>query len=171
MITITFILVAGAVRFLSLGVSIRNERRLKAEGAVEHGAGTSALLAAVHVVYYLAAYAEGLVRMPPVDWVTLAGMAVWGFSICALFWVIGVLGRFWTVKLIVAKDHALTENRLFRWLRHPNYFLNILPELVGLALVLHAWWTLAIGFPVYVVILAMRIRQEERVMAETFENY
>ncbi len=171
MITVIFILVAAAVRFLSLGISIRNERRLKAEGAVEYGAGTSALLAAAHIAYYLAAYAEGLVRMPPVDGVTLAGLAIWGFSICALFWVIGVLGRLWTVKLIVAEDHVLTENRLFRWLRHPNYFLNMLPELVGLALVLHAWWTLAIGFPVYVVILGLRIRQEERVMTGAFAAY
>ena len=109
--------------------------------------------------------------MPPVDGVTLVGMAIWGFSICALFWVIGVLGRLWTVKLIVAEDHVLTENRLFRWLRHPNYFLNIIPELIGFALVLNAWVTLTIGLPIYLMILARRIRQEEQIMSRTFSEY
>src|SRR5437870_13907816 len=35
-------------------------------------------------------------------------------------------------KLLIASDHTLNQSGLFRWVRHPNYFLNILPELVGL---------------------------------------
>ena len=37
--------------------------------------------------------------------------------------VIRSLGRFWTVKLLLASDHVLVTNPLFRWVRHPNYFL------------------------------------------------
>ena len=53
-------------------------------------------------------------------------------------------------------------------MRHPNYFLNILPELVGFALVLHAYYTLIIGLPFYLIPLIIRIRQEESAMRAKF---
>jgi isoprenylcysteine carboxyl methyltransferase (ICMT) family protein YpbQ len=37
------------------------------------------------------------------------------------------LHRLWTVKLLIASDHVLNQSALFRWVRHPNYFLNIRP--------------------------------------------
>ena len=168
---IWFILLAIAVRLATLAVSIRNEARMKAEGAHEYGARTTRTLAAEHVAFYLAAIAEGLLGQSGFDTATLAGLCLYAFAIAALFWVIAVLGRFWTVKLILATDHALVTNRVFRGLRHPNYFLNIIPELVGLALVMHAWITLAVGLPVYLVVLAIRIRQEEDIMRFRFAGY
>jgi isoprenylcysteine carboxyl methyltransferase (ICMT) family protein YpbQ len=75
------------------------------------------------------------------------------------------------VKLIVARDHELVTHPLFRHVRHPNYYLNILPELVGFALALHAFATLLVGLPLYLVVLTMRIREEERVMTERFADY
>ena len=88
-----------------------------------------------------------------------------------LFVVIGLLGRWWTVKLIVAREHELVAHPMFRWVRHPNYYLNILPELTGLALALHAFCAMVIGLPCYVLILAIRIRLEECVMKERFAEY
>ncbi|SME96725.1 Uncharacterized protein YpbQ, isoprenylcysteine carboxyl methyltransferase (ICMT) family [Tistlia consotensis] len=166
-----FIAAAVAFRVATLAVSIRHERALKRAGAEEHGAGTSALLAAAHVAFYLAAIAEGLWRAAPFDAVSLAGLLLYGFGAVLLLVVIRLLGRFWTVKLIVAPDHRLVEHPLFRRVRHPNYFLNILPELAGFALALHAWATLAVGLPLYLVPLVLRIRQEERVMQARFEGY
>lgn len=60
---------------------------------------------------------------------------------------------------------------LFRFVRHPNYYLNIIPELIGFALTLHAFWTLAIGLPLYLVPLVIRIRQEEGTMRAHFPEY
>jgi isoprenylcysteine carboxyl methyltransferase (ICMT) family protein YpbQ len=85
--------------------------------------------------------------------------------------VIRILGRQWTVKLLVASDHTLVTHPLFRVVRHPNYFLNILPELIGLALALHAFWTLGIGLLLYLIPLARRIREEEKVMRSKFPTY
>lgn len=168
---IAFVFLAAFLRFAALFVSIRNEKRMKADGAVEYHAGTSALLAATHIVFYLAAIGEGFWRDAPVTGLTYLGLAIYALAMVALVWVLKVLGRFWTVKIIVARDHVLVTNRLFRALRHPNYYLNIIPELIGFALALHAFTTLAIGLPVYLVILFLRIRQEERVLREAFSSY
>src|SRR5262249_62436732 len=52
-----------------------------------------------------------------------------------------------------------------------NYFLNIIPELVGLALIMGAWIILVIGLPLYLLVLRKRIVQEEQVMREHFPHY
>lgn len=166
-----FVCIAVALRLATLAVSIRNEKRLRRNGAIEFGAATTRLLAGAHVVFYLAAIAEGYVWPAPVSWISVTGMVVYALSMGMLFWVIATLGRFWTVKVFLASDHQLNGNWLFRRVRHPNYFLNIVPELIGFALALQAWWTLVIGLPVYALILNRRIREEEDAMRERFPQY
>lgn len=174
---IAFCVVAVLLRFTTLVISVRHERALKADGAVEIGAGNSTLLALTHVLYYVAAIAEsswhGAIHdgAAVYDGITWAGLALYAFGMVMLLLVIRILGRFWTVKLLIARDHELVTHPLFRGVRHPNYFLNILPELVGFALALHAWWTLVIGLILYAVPLTIRIRQEETAMAAKFERY
>jgi isoprenylcysteine carboxyl methyltransferase (ICMT) family protein YpbQ len=74
-------------------------------------------------------------------------------------------------EAIIARDHELVGHPLFRWIRHPNYYLNILPELTGFALAMHAFGTLLVGLPRYLLVLAMRVRLEEKVMKERFAEY
>ena len=169
---VAFAILAVVFRLATLFVSIRNERRLKAQGAVEIGATNSLALALAHTAYYLAAIVEstrsgGFV----LDATTVAGLAIYLFGAVMLIVVIRSLGRLWTVKLLIASDHVLVTNRLFRWVRHPNYYLNILPELIGFALALHAYGTLLIGLTLYLIPLIIRIRQEEAAMRARFTTY
>jgi isoprenylcysteine carboxyl methyltransferase (ICMT) family protein YpbQ len=166
-----FIVLAFVYRFAMLAVSIRNEKALRQSGAIEHGAGNSKALAIAHIGFYVAASIEGIERSAPFDAVSAIGLAIYLFGAIMLFVVSRLLGRLWTVKLIIARDHELVTHPLFRTVRHPNYFLNILPELIGYALSLHAYATLLIGIPIYLVPLTIRIRQEERVMREVFAAY
>jgi isoprenylcysteine carboxyl methyltransferase (ICMT) family protein YpbQ len=169
---IAFVCFAVLLRLASLAVSIRNERRLKAQGAVEIGAANSMAIAVMHTACYLAAIAEGFLwGRQAFDATALAGLAIYAFAMVMLIVVIRTLGRFWTVKLLIAPDQVLVTNALFRKVRHPNYFLNILPELVGFALVLHAYYTLIIGLPLYLIPLIIRIRQEESAMRAKFAAY
>ena len=171
MFLILFLAVAAMLRAGSLAISVRNEARLRAAGGIEHHATTTKMLAVAHVAFYVLGFIEGIWRAPALDWIALVGTALYAGSMLALVWVICQLGRVWTVKLIIAKDHELVTAPLFARLRHPNYFLNILPELLGYALVMHAWYTLVIGLPLYALILRRRISQEERIMRAHFAGY
>lgn len=168
---VIFAVLAVAIRLATLVISLRNEKAMKAAGAVELGAQNSGILAGCHILFYLAAIGEGLWRGDAPDAVTWIGLALYVFGIAVLFLVIRLLGRFWTVKLILARDHVLVTHPLFRQVRHPNYYLNLLPELVGLALTFHAFGTLLIGLPLYAIPLFIRIRQEEAAMKRRFEAY
>jgi isoprenylcysteine carboxyl methyltransferase (ICMT) family protein YpbQ len=162
---------AALLRVGSVAVSKRNEKALKARGAREYGRSTSRLLAAAHTLFYGGALLEGLWRRTqPSPWTTV-GLLLYGLAILALVLVWHELKGFWTVKLLIASDHRLNQSTLFRWVRHPNYFLNIIPELVGLALIMGAWIVLVIGLPLYLLVLRKRIVQEEQVMHEHFPHY
>ena len=156
--------VAVVLRLSSLALSIRNEQALKAQGAREYGQRTSRLLALAHTLFYLGTLAEGLWRgTQPTSWTTV-GLILYSLSVLAFVLVWRALHRLWTVKLLIASDHVLNQSALFRWVRHPNYFLNILPELCGLALIMGAWIVLVLGLPCYLLVLRVRIKQEEEVM-------
>lgn len=166
-----FLIVAFALRLAWLAHSIRNERALKRAGAIEHGARTSAMLALVHPAFYVAAPIEGALRGWPFGAVSGLGMLIYAFGIAWLAIVTTLLGRLWTVKLIIARDHRLVTHPVFRLVRHPNYYLAILPELVGYATAFQAWATLVIGLAIYAVPLGLRIRQEEAAMRDRFPEY
>ncbi|EHZ19985.1 isoprenylcysteine carboxyl methyltransferase family protein [Streptococcus pneumoniae GA13723] len=83
-----------------------------------------------------------------------------------LMLVIHLLGDIWTVKLMLVNNHKYVDHILFRTVKHPNYFLNILPELIGLTLLSHAYVTFVLVFPVYAVILYRRIAEEEKLLHE-----
>jgi isoprenylcysteine carboxyl methyltransferase (ICMT) family protein YpbQ len=166
-----FIIVAISFRLFMLTVSVRHEMRLRAEGAVEFGVGNSRALALAHIAFYVAASTEGILSFSSFDALNLFGLGIYFFGAGMLLFVVRLLGPLWTVKLFIARNHVLVRHPLFRHIRHPNYYLNIVPELIGYALALHAPITLIVGLPIYALPLVIRIRQEERVMRDQFATY
>jgi isoprenylcysteine carboxyl methyltransferase (ICMT) family protein YpbQ len=166
-----FVVVAIVFRLATLGISVRNEKRMKAEGAREFGRANSLALGILHTAIYVAAIGEGWWRGAQMDAVCVVGVVLYGIGAVGLVVVIRTLGKFWSLKLLIAKDHVLITHPLFRVMRHPNYFVGILPELVGFCIALHAWITLVIGLPIYMVSLGLRIRLEQQVMRQEFAAY
>lgn len=163
-----------AIRLGSLYLSKTNEKRLKRLGAIEYGKRNSMALITAHIIFYSAVIAEGVERSSfLIDEVSFIGLAIYAFSIVILYYVIYSIRHVWTMKLIIAPTpiHRINKSFLFKYIKHPNYFLNIIPELIGFALVFHAWTTLFIGLPLYLIPLIIRIRQEERIMNQQFPEY
>lgn len=154
------------MRIGTLIFSIQNEKRLKKDGAIEYGKVNSTLMALLHFIFYVTAFIEALQKGFIIDTLFTAGAGMFLFSFAVLLVVIRSLKDVWTVKLLIAKKHIINKNFLFRYVRHPNYFLNIIPELIGIGLMCKAWFCMTYLFPVYVVILIIRIVQEENVMRE-----
>ncbi|WP_101776073.1 isoprenylcysteine carboxyl methyltransferase family protein [Pasteurella oralis] len=168
-INLTFILIL-AIRFYSLSISIRNEKALIAKGAIQYGKRNSTILSMVHVLFYLAAISEANYNGITLNTVSQIGLAILIFAIVMLFYVIHELKEIWTVKIYILPEHKINRSFLFKYVRHPNYFLNIIPELIGLCLFCQAKYTAIIGLPIYLVILAIRIKQEESAMTHLFKT-
>lgn len=167
MITILFCLFF-IIRLFSLKISIKNEKNLIAKGAVQYGKRNSILLSIIHILFYFSALFEANYYGYLFDSISFIGVILVVFGLLALFWVIHQLGEIWTVKLYILPNHQLNTSKLFKYIRHPNYFLNIIPELIGIVLLCHAWKTFCFIFPIYLLILGVRIYQEEKAMQPLF---
>jgi len=162
-------------RFATMIISGKNEKMLAKLGAVEFGKVNSKLLVVAHFGFYIACLTEGILNGNAFnnDGLTRIGLLLYIFSIIVLYIVIYSIKHIWTVKLIIAPKayHTINKGYLFKFIKHPNYFLNIIPELIGTALVFHSFLTLFIGLPIYLIPLVIRILQEEKVMKQHFQNY
>lgn len=83
-----------------------------------------------------------------------------------LYVVVHLLDGIWTVKLMIAKNHQFNNHWLFEKVKHPNYFLNIVPELIGLGLICHSFITCIIVFPFYAVVMYIRIKEENMLIEQ-----
>jgi len=162
---------ALGVRLVSLFVSLRNERQLKKAGAVEYGKVNSMILTLSHIAFYLLCLWEGVQNHRYVNQLSLFGAGLFCFSMLMLYLVIRTLGDVWTIKLIIANNHPVNKSALFRYIRHPNYFLNVIPELVSIAMICQAWTVLMIGLPLYLIPLGIRIYQEETIMKRYVKGF
>jgi len=160
-----------AIRLGTVALSKRHEQTLKAQGAIEYDPRTSQILALAHFTFYGSGFAEALLSPVEVDALSIFGIALWLASMGVLWSIIRTLGPLWTVKIIIAPHHELKQTGFFSFVRHPNYFLNIIPELIGYACALHCWYTVCFGLPLYMLILAKRIRVEEQIMRNAFPAY
>lgn len=168
---IIFMVSAFTLRILSLFVSIKHEKALKKNGGVEYGKGISISLAVLHTVFYLVSFYVGWMKRGEVNNLMSYGLVLYIFSIIMLFAVMKALGKLWSVKLIIAKEHVLIDSLIFKYFKHPNYFLNIVPELIGLTMIMNSWNVFIVLFPIYMINLFMRIKLEERVMKDRFPKY
>lgn len=162
-IILTFV-VFFTLRLLSLAYSVRNEKRLQKQGAVQYGKFNSLLLTLAHIAFYFGALYEANATSTTFNNISATGAGIMAFAYTMLFYVIYKLRDVWTLKVYIVPNHRIERSFLFRTVRHPNYFLNILPELFGVALLCNAWTTLCIGYPLYCILLLIRIRQEETAM-------
>jgi protein-S-isoprenylcysteine O-methyltransferase Ste14 len=77
------------------------------------------------------------------------------------------VGTNWSITLAVRENHQLVTHGLYRWVRHPMY-LALLVYSLGQALALPNW----LAGPSYgvamVLLIALRLGPEERMMLEAF---
>jgi len=93
--------------------------------------------------------------------------------VCAVFglWLFyrshADLGTNWSITLEVREGHRLITEGVYRRLRHPMYSALVLYS-VGQALVIPNWVAGPSNLLAFAVLLALRIRAEERMMDERF---
>jgi methyltransferase len=147
-----------------LVIARRNTQRLIARGAVEIAAGHYPLVVAVHAGWLISLWLFG--RDQPVNAIALAAyLLLQGLR----GWVFWTLGARWTTRIIVIPGETLVSAGPYRYLSHPNYAV-VTGEIAVLPLVLYLPWLAAIFTVLNAVMLAIRIRAENRALAALRET-
>lgn len=128
-------------RLFELWWAKENATRLMASGGVEYGRSHLPLMILFHAawlaVLWLLAYDH------PVEPVFLALFVVLQM---ARFWVLGTLGRRWTIRVIIVPGERIVPQGPYRFLRHPNYAV-VTGEIAVVPL--------ALGLPTYALVFSI----------------
>jgi len=143
-------------RLAELVFADRNTRRLKARGAIEHGAGHYPLIVAVHAAWLLTLWFLASDRAPDPFW-----LALYVLLQVARLWVLSTLGPRWTTRIIVLPGEDLVKEGPYRFLNHPNYWV-VAGEIAVLPLVFGLPWVALIFTILNAAVLTIRIREENR---------
>jgi methyltransferase len=147
-------------RLIELVWARSNTARLRRRGAVEADAGAYPFYVLLHAGW-LASLAIFVPAATPPDWLLLGVFALLQLG---RIWVIASLGRYWTTRIINLPDAPLVRIGPYRYVRHPNYLL-VIAEIAVLPLAFGAAAIAAIFSALNLVLIARRIRIENRVLA------
>jgi methyltransferase len=147
-------------RLAELAWSSRNEGRLRARGAYEAGAAHYPFMIALHALWlgglWLLAWPQ------PANWYLVAAYAAVQI---ARIWVLASLGERWTTRVIVLRGAPLVASGPYRFFRHPNYIVVAI-EIALLPAAFALWLYAAVFSVANALLLAVRIRAEERALAK-----
>ena len=152
-------------RLLELRLSRRHERILHARGAVERGRGHYPLMVGLHVLWLLSTLVEGILRGPdlPVYWPI--PLALFLLAQPLRYWAIFSLGEYWNTRILVVPGTTLVRRGPYRYFPHPNYVV-VAVEVASFPLIFGAWITALVFSTLNAALLFLRIREENRALAE-----
>jgi methyltransferase len=140
--------------------SRRNERRLRARGAIEPADDVYRWMRPVYPGMFLAMAAEGVWRGPGSAWLLALGVTAFLAAKVLKWSAIVSLGELWSFRVLVLPGVPLVRTGPYRYLRHPNY-LALVGEILGAALMWRAWVTGLLSAIVFGALLRRRIAAEE----------
>ncbi len=163
---LAFLALVAAERGIELAVSRRNAARALARGGIEVGERHFAAMRLLHGIFLVACAAEVVWLRRPFIPALGVPMLVLVLAAQALrWWAVATLGSRWNVRVIVVPGEPAIATGPYRWLRHPNY-LAVVVEGFALPLVHGAWLTAVVFSALDAWLLAIRIRAEERALAD-----
>lgn len=95
------------------------------------------------------------------------GASLFAAGTALRWWSIVHLGRFFSVDVAIASDHTVVETGPYRVVRHPSY-TGLLLQCAGLGVVLGTALSLSVILVPTFLVLAHRIRVEEKVLLANF---
>src|SRR5262245_49622947 len=110
-------------------------------------------------------FAEYSLRAGPL----VAGVACFVIGLWLFYRSHADLGTNWSITLEVRDGHRLITQGVYRRVRHPMYSALLLYS-IGLALVIPNWVGSLSNLIAFVILLALRVGPEERMMARQFGN-
>src|SRR5215212_8570415 len=159
-------IVAAAVIPAMLGEaarSRRNERILRARGAIEASGDVYRWMQIAYPASFVAIIAEAAWRRNPAGASLAAGAALFVLAKALKYAAIAALGERWTFRVLVLPGEPLVSSGPYRFIRHPNY-VGVAGELIGVALMAASPIAGVISFVTFGGMMLARIGVEERAL-------
>ncbi|WP_088044095.1 isoprenylcysteine carboxyl methyltransferase family protein [Bacillus sp. EAC] len=155
-------------RLFELKIAKNNEKKLKMRGAIELGQAHYKYFIILHSTFFISIVVENYF----IEYVKLS-FFTFLFSLflilqLARVWVISTLGERWNTKIIVLPNEKLINKGLYKYIKHPNYLIVTL-ELIIIPIMFHAYITTVIFSISNLILLKVRIREENKALLQSIE--
>ena len=127
-----FLIMAGEA-----ALSAFNERRLRAQGAIEPAGDVINIMRWTYPLSFIAMGVEGALTGPAPREVMMYGLALFGVAKALKLWAISSLGSRWSFRVLVLPGAPLVTAGPYRFVSHPNY-LAVAGEIASVALIVWA---------------------------------
>ena len=160
MIATTALVVVMLGMLAELQLSTRNERVLRARGAIEPPDPVYPTMRWAYPAVFVAMAAEGVLYSAVPTTVLISGIVVFVLGKVIKIWAIATLGGRWTYKVLVLPGVPLVTGGPYALVSHPNY-VGVVGELLGMALITGARVTGPLGIVFFSWLLIRRVRAED----------
>ncbi|MCW5980184.1 MAG: hypothetical protein KIT09_19025 [Bryobacteraceae bacterium] len=157
-------------RVVELAICRRNRAKLRARGGIEYGQGHYPAMVAIHVGFYASLILE-------YHFVSRGWDPFWPFWLAVLVgaellrvWVMASLGPYWSTRIVLVPGARLVATGPYRFIRHPNYIVVTL-ELLSIPMMCGAYVTAVVFSALNLLILRVRIREEEKALAANAPSF
>lgn len=178
----TFGVIFEVVNFTILGAFLVSELSINVfrrggQGSAAAGKGriSNGVIMTVALISLLLGIAIGfLAKFRDIRWLFSPNYYISAFGLLLI--LIGILIRwsailelrkFFTVDVKILADHKLIRSGLFKYVRHPSYF-GLLISVLGLGVTMVNWLSTLVMLVPHIVIIVMRINEEESALEERF---
>jgi methyltransferase len=157
-------------RLVELRIARRNERKLRARGAVEAGRDHYPAIVALHLLWFVGMIGEILIQSRQINPFWLPLLLIFLAAQWLRWLTIRTLGERWNTRILILPGARAITGGPYRYVRHPNYIV-VAVELLILPLIFSAYLTAATATLLNAVLLRIRIRAEERALREIGREY
>lgn len=165
---------AAVIGFMlaELRVSLRNERLLRAAGAIEPPGDVYRTMSVVYPASFVLMAAEGAWRAAALpaspggpSWAA-SGVVLFAASKAFKYWAIRSLGERWSFRVLVQPRRPLVRTGPYAFVAHPNY-IAVIGELAATAMMMGAQVSGPIMLLAFGAVLWRRIQFESGVLRGT----
>ena len=155
-----FLLFVILQRLTELLIAKRNEKILKAQGAIEFDKNGYKAIAVMHVAFFISLISEKvfLQRTLNTYWIVFA--VLFAGAQVLRYWAIKSLGVYWNTKILVLPNHRLVNTGPYKYHRHPNY-IAVMTEIAVIPLIFSCYLTSVLFSLINIFLLRRRIKIEE----------
>jgi methyltransferase len=143
--------------------SARNERALRAMGAIEPRGDVYRAMQVLYPACFLAMMGEAWLRHRGASLLVLAGAALFVAAKALKYWAVASLGVRWSFRVLVPPASSRVLTGPYRFLTHPNY-VAVVGEIAGMALMAQAPVSGIASVVTFSLLILARIRVEERAL-------
>ncbi|MGH7909472.1 MAG: isoprenylcysteine carboxyl methyltransferase family protein [Thermodesulfobacteriota bacterium] len=165
-----FILFVISQRLVELLIAKRNERILKAQGAIEFDKNGYRVIAAMHVAFFISLICEKFFFQRTLNTYWIFFVVLFAGAQVLRYWAIKTLGVYWNTKILVLPNHKLVNTGPYKYLRHPNY-VAVIVEVAVIPLIFSCYITAVVFSLINLSLLRRRIKIEEDGLKKTSTNF